>query len=165
MSKADTLSWQLVRDEGGTTLVILRGLLDEDTQLEGLAAEVAGPVCFDLEHVRRVNSVGVVKWIEFVEAIEKTGPHQLRACSPSFVDVLNRVPAVRGSMEVVSVLAPYFCEACERSENVPISLTGHADEPERSVRVPPVRCVECDGGMDFDDVEDAYFRFLIHPPS
>src|SRR6185503_2403667 len=76
------------------------------------AAQITGrQVSIDLGGVRRVNSLGVRRWIEFVRALQgKTV--SLTRCSPAVVELLNSIHEFKGHATIQSILLPYSCEQC-----------------------------------------------------
>src|SRR5262249_34079480 len=90
--------------------------------------------------------------------VEKVGGRVvLVECSPAIVSQINLVNNFTGSGVVKSFFAPYFCPNCEREKVLLIESRELGPGPHRA---PTCRCDECDGVMDFDDMEDSYFAFL-----
>ncbi|MBI5477405.1 MAG: hypothetical protein HY906_01035, partial [Deltaproteobacteria bacterium] len=54
--------------------------------------------------------------------------------------------------------APYFCPACDLEKVLLIEAAELGAQGTPSA--PTCRCDECDGVMDFDDMEESYFAFL-----
>lgn len=146
------------RDE--VTYLKLGGVIDEDNDLSALAPEVGpGPVVIDLADVERINSCGVRDWVNWLARLEKQGGQPvLVECSPSIVAQVNLVNNFTGSGVVRSFYAPYFCPKCDREKVLLIDAAAASGQPR--YRAPTCRCEECDGPMDFDDMEDSYFAFL-----
>src|SRR5262249_46192666 len=54
--------------------------------------------------------------------------------------------------------APYFCPQCDLEKVLLVeTLEMHGQNPPKA---PVCRCDECDGVMDFDDMEESYFAFV-----
>jgi anti-anti-sigma regulatory factor len=145
------------RDE--VTYVKLGGVIDEDNELADLTERIsAGTVVIDLGEIERINSCGVRDWVNWLTKVEKAGGRVvLVECSPAIVSQINLVNNFTGSGVVKSFFAPYFCPNCEREKVLLIESRELGHGPHRA---PTCRCDECDGVMDFDDMEDSYFAFL-----
>lgn len=145
------------RDE--MTYVKLAGVIDEDNELTDLTERIPnGTVVIDLSEVERINSCGVRDWVNWLGKIEKNGAKTvLVECSPAIVAQINLVNNFTGGGVVKSFFAPYFCPHCDREKVLLVEAAELGNAPHKA---PTCRCDECDGVMDFDDMEDSYFAFL-----
>jgi anti-anti-sigma regulatory factor len=145
------------RDE--VTYVKLGGVIDEDNELTDLTDRIpAGTAVIDLAEIERINSCGVRDWVNWLTKIEKGGGRVvLVECSPAIVSQINLVNNFTGQGVVKSFYAPYYCPNCDREKVLIIETSEMGPPPHRA---PTCRCDECDGVMDFDDMEDSYFAFL-----
>src|SRR5262245_61574852 len=145
------------RDE--VTYVKLGGVIDEDNELTDLTDRIpAGTAVIDLAEIERINSCGVRDWVNWLTKIEKGGGRVgLVECSPAIVSQINLVNNFTGQGVVKSFYAPYYCPNCDREKVLLIEAAEMGPPPHRA---PTCRCDECDGVMDFDDMEDSYFAFL-----
>ena len=124
-----------------------------------LHLEGTAKVEFDLAGVRYMNSSGVRNWAAFLRQLKETDCSFVR-CSVAFTSQAGMVPAVVGKGHVLSFLAPYHCDECDRSEE---RLLQTAALTEPSPVIPPrFRCSQCGGELEFDDVAERYFAFLEH---
>src|SRR5258706_11590660 len=135
------------------------GVIDEDNELGGLADKLGGTTAvIDLSEVERINSCGVRDWVNWLGKVEKQGAKPvLVECAPAIVAQINLVNNFTGAGVVKSFFAPYFCPNCDREKVLLVEATELGGSPHRA---PTCRCDECDGVMDFDDMEDSYFAFL-----
>src|SRR5262245_23016738 len=101
-----------LQPNGAGTRLVLTGYMDEHTQLFELVASLVFPVEVDLGGVRRINSVGVRNWIEFIEHACARGLVSLWRCPEVLVHQFSMVSQTLGSAVVRSVLAPYRCVSC-----------------------------------------------------
>jgi anti-anti-sigma regulatory factor len=149
-----------VQTRDDVTYVKLAGVIDEDNELNALADKLqAGTTVIDLGEIERINSCGVRDWVNWLTKAEKNGAKVvLVECSPAIVAQINLVNNFTGQGVVKSFFAPYFCPNCD-SEKVLLVETRdmHGAQP---FKAPTCRCDECDGPMDFDDMEESYFAFL-----
>lgn len=150
------LAWDFCY-EAHKLVVALRGSLDEEASLDELLDKIERPVCFDLAGVRRVNSYGVGIWSRFIKRLASVGRIELRRCSPAFVSQLNVLRNFKGPAEVLSVNAPFMCDACSSEQAVELAAQGLT---RAEVILPRVLCKDCGGAMGFDDLEERYFAFL-----
>src|SRR5262244_3998116 len=148
-----------VHQKDEVTYVKLGGVIDEDNELVELTDRIApGTTIIDLADIERINSCGVRDWVNWLTRIERNGARVvLVECSPSIVSQINLVNNFTGSGVVKSFYAPYFCPNCDREKILLVEAAEMGPSPHRA---PICRCDECDGVMEFDDMEDSYFAFL-----
>jgi anti-anti-sigma regulatory factor len=142
------------------TYVKLSGVIDEDNELGTLAEKLSsGTAVIDLSEIERINSCGVRDWVNWLGRAEKGGAKVvLVECSPAIVAQINLVNNFTGQGVVKSFYAPYFCPNCDLEK---VLLVETRDMYGAQVfKAPSCRCDECDGPMDFDDMEESYFAFL-----
>lgn len=139
--------------------VKLTGDINKDNELaDHLEQMVGGTIVIDLSEVERINSCGVRDWVNWIHALEARGSELfLVDCSPSIVAQVNLVTNFTGHGRIKSIYLPYYCESCNREDNV----LYQAEELAMPQSLPPAsRCSGCEKFMDFDDMPDAYFAFL-----
>lgn len=147
------LSWQMV-EKDGETLVVFSGNLDEKCDLQPLA-DLSGRVTFDLEGIVRINSVGVTRWVRFVNNLEAVSELVFEKCSLSVVTQLNMVQDFRGKSRIGSFYAPYICRQSGEEQLVllkPEDLGATFSAP----TVPSDK-----GDLELDDLPERYFTFLM----
>ncbi len=153
------LVWNLARDAQQAVVVKLSGAIDEDAQLERLAAEltkVASALRLDLAEVRRINSCGVREWVNFMRTLPKTSSIDLENCAPVVVAQINMISNFTGHARVASVKAPFVCESCGFEAEATVSVVANK-RPHFSSQT----CPKCSKPtFVFDDVEDSYFGFM-----
>lgn len=148
-----------VHQRDDVTYVKLGGVIDEDNELGDLTDRIPpGMVVIDLSEIERINSCGVRDWVNWLTKVERVGTKVvLVECSPAIVQQINLVNNFTGNGVVKSFFAPYFCTNCDREKVLLVEVNELAAGPQRA---PTCRCDECDGVMEFDDMEDSYFAFL-----
>jgi hypothetical protein len=151
-----TLHWD-VQKGGGAVTVAIAGEIGEQAELRELLGSITGDVVFDLGGVRRINSNGAHKWIEFVRALPPAARVSYTHCSPAFVLQLNLIDGFGGRGHVKSFFAPYVCAACDREQ---LQLIDSADARRPGWTPPAVACEACRGAMAFDADPARYVRFL-----
>jgi CheY-like chemotaxis protein len=144
---------------GGVT-VSLQGDFTEITDFSPLInrLERERTIDFNAEAVRYISSAGVRAWCQFLTALEGK-EYSFRHCSMAFASQAAMVPMVIGSGQVLSVEAPYVCEACDREE-MRLLETNALLRDDEHVIPPQLSCAVCAGELEFDDVPDRYFAFL-----
>lgn len=145
-------------------VLTLSGTIDERVDLVAATTEATGgELVLRLAGVDRINSNGVRLWVRWVESLEARGIRLLmEEVSPVLVAQLNSIRGFAGQRGVVvSVQAPFMCEACGSELTTTVDV--------RNLRNPPVvlapRCQDCGGATAFDDLESAYFAFLDAQPT
>jgi hypothetical protein len=152
-----------LEDSQGFSFLKLSGVIDEDNRLNELSAQLKHDlVVIHLGGIERINSCGVRDWVNWLTGLQKAKKEiYLIESSSAIVAQLNLVNNFTGGGGVVqSFYAPYFCSQCskERTRLLLTDEVANMDPP----KAPPFRCDECDGPMDFDDLEDSYFAFVKH---
>lgn len=149
-----------IQQRGDVTYLKLAGVIDEDNELFDLLDQLgAGTVVINLADIERINSCGVRDWVNWLAKLEKKGAKVVFVeCSPAIVAQINLVNNFTGNGVVKSFYAPYFCPSCDLEKVLLIEM----DEMKAmdTPKAPVCRCDECDGVMDFDDMEESYFAFV-----
>jgi anti-anti-sigma regulatory factor len=154
-----------VHQRDDVSYVKVTGVIDEDNELAPLADRLtgSGTAVIDLSEIERINSCGVRDWVNWLGKVEKGGSKAvLIECSPAIVAQINLVNNFTGQGVVKSFYAPYFCPNCDLEKVLLVEtrdMMAPGGGPAR-FKAPTCRCDECDGVMDFDDMEDSYFAFL-----
>ena len=153
-------SSELTNRDGVYTLKIA-GVIDEDNELVSLESKLsAGATVLDLADIERINSCGVRDWVNWLGRIEKGGARVVFVnCSPAIVSQLNLVHNFTASGIVKSFYAPYVCPRCKKEKLLRLEARDLA-KTAPVTKAPTCRCDECDGVMDFDEMEESYFAFL-----
>jgi anti-anti-sigma regulatory factor len=149
-----------VHNREDVTYVKLSGVIDEDNELASLGEKIgAGTAVIDVSEIERINSCGVRDWVNWLGKVEKNGAKVvLVECSPAIVAQINLVNNFTGQGVVKSFYAPYFCPNCDLEKVLLVETRDVAGT--QPFKAPSCRCDECDGPMDFDDMEESYFAFL-----
>jgi hypothetical protein len=150
-------------DEDGRVVVLLQGDFTEAVDFGPLRERLAGEkrIAFDMSAVRYVSSAGVKAWCELVAGLAATD-YLFRHCSLAFASQAAMVPMVLGAGEVLSLEAPYHCQDCGRDDMRLLETRALLREGER-ITPPLLRCFDCGGALEFDDVPNRYFAFLSGP--
>jgi anti-anti-sigma regulatory factor len=149
-----------VQQRDDVTYVKLSGVIDEDNELAALADKLGNTTAvIDVSEIERINSCGVRDWVNWLSKAEKNGAKiVLVECSPAIVAQINLVNNFTGQGVVKSFYAPYFCPNCDLEKVLLVETRDMAGMS--PFKAPSCRCDECDGPMDFDDMEESYFAFL-----
>jgi anti-anti-sigma regulatory factor len=149
-----------VTQRDDVTYIKLSGVIDEDNELGTLVDRLgAGTSVIDLAEIERINSCGVRDWVNWLGKAEKKGAEMvLVECSPAIVAQINLVNNFVGNGAVKSFYAPYFCPSCDLEKVLLVDMEEMANQDRP--KAPVCRCDECDGVMDFDDMEESYFAFI-----
>jgi anti-anti-sigma regulatory factor len=149
-----------VHQREDVSYVKLAGVIDEDNELGPMADRLVGPTAvINLGEIERINSCGVRDWVNWLGRVEKSGSRVvLVECSPAIVAQINLVNNFTGAGVVKSFFAPYYCPNCDLEKVLLCEARDFYDQSK--FKSPTCRCDECDGVMDFDDMEESYFAFL-----
>jgi hypothetical protein len=148
------LTWE-IRQDGAQTTVRLLADLDERIVLDGLA-ELLGDkrVVLDVGRVSRINSIGVSRWVDFLQSVPMSTRYSFIHCSTVFAQHASYVPQLLGRGHIQSLFVPLACVECQASVEREIDRTGLAD-------VPNLRCV-CGGALELEVDASRYFASLSH---
>jgi len=162
---ADLALWQVVERREGI-LVIVRGDITEKTDFGPLLEQVmhALDIVFDLGAVRYLNSTGVLRWVNFISQMHPDATYSFVRCSSAFVAQFGLVTQARGRGNIVSFMAPYYCEMCDR-ESEQLLQTSSLEIPSGQVpAVPDFDCPKCAGPLALDDIPERFFAFMRSSP-
>jgi len=154
------LTWKIEDGPDGLTLVTIRGEVDENANLGKLGSSMKGRVILDLADVRRINSAGVREWVNFVRNLPDVEAMEFVRCSPTIVNQLNMIYNFRGQAAVRTFFAPYLCEHCDVEVDVLLDVNVHFVAKDPSL-VPEFQCQHCGNPLEFDDIPERYFAFIV----
>lgn len=152
MARAQALTWEF-KKRGDETLVIFDGQVDEVSDFSSLGT-LTGKITFDLAAVRRFNSEGVRRWINFIRSLDEVSELSFVRCSLAVVTQLNMIRGFQGRARVRSFYAPYVCVASGDTEDRLLNVEDITDPLN-----PPVFEGQ-EGEMELDDIAERYFAFL-----
>jgi len=159
---ADLALWEVMEREEGL-LVIVRGDVTEKTEFAPLLAQVndAANMAFDLSGVRYLNSTGLSRWCKFLEQLHRDAVYTFVRASSAFIIQLGLVQKARGTGRVVSFMAPYYCEMCDK-EREQILQTSALELGEDAVpNAPDFECPKCNSAMELDELPERFFAFAV----
>ena len=143
----------------GQKIYELLGNIDESVNFDQLI-ETKELTSFgvDLYAIKRINSIGIKKWIQFFEKLKKNQVQfSYHRVSPAIVEQLITISNFRCGGEVISVVLPYRCSACS-TPNSFIKTKGEL----QGINLEAVEwpCQHCNKtNLEFDDIADEYLRF------
>lgn len=136
--------------------VVLQGAVNEESDFKPVVERIAGRrVRLDLSQVKRINSAGVVRWLDFVQRLPVGTQVVLERCAVGFVERMNMLPSLTEGVQVDSVLVPVQCSECRtpREDEFPVSAILDDALPE------PAPCERCGGRVEIDALTASYFAF------
>lgn len=132
----------------------LRGRIDETCDLSSIFSR-SGEITLDLEGVAAINSSGVMRWCSARQAGSKDLVLRTERVPPPMLALLNITSGLIEASEVVSVLAPYYCELCDKEKLEPLDAAAAAART-----APAPVCQLCGGQLELDQYSQAHFDFL-----
>lgn len=107
----------LLSDDAGETRVKLEGDLDETATdaLEAIRGKLASRIVFDWAKTRKLNSIGVGAWIDFLDALPPATTYRFVNATVGFVAYANALRPFLGRGKVESLDVPFYCAACDDS--------------------------------------------------
>lgn len=142
-------------------VVSLTGQIDEAADYSTVKLQGVKRVAFDFEKIKLINSTGLQRWIKFLESIDKGTQVAFVRCAIRVVTQINMFPGFMAgkAVKVESFFAPYFCEACDKSQDLLLERAKHFPDLSKIV-APKMKCLKCGGPAEFDGIEKKYFIFL-----
>jgi len=151
-----------VSTERGRTRVTVSGVIDEHADLTAVEQVTGKVIEIDFAGVRRINSFGVRLWLNAMKKLQAPGVRiGFRGCPSVVVDQINMVHGFLGDAEVISIMVPRLCEACDRTADQPVEV---ASARAAGGVIPEFPCPGCGEPMELDDVEHRY-RLLLSLPT
>jgi len=157
---SDSASLLTYKVDNGVAFVA--GVLDENaapslTALAGALAPLEA-VVLDSAGLKRINSLGVRAWCDFMKLLVGKAV-TFRRCSPAFIDQLNSVSDFRADAKVESFIAPYVCESSGKVFYEELTI-GKDIKKGDFAALTGRRCAECPEPLVFDDLPERYLHFL-----
>ncbi|HJZ84911.1 MAG TPA: response regulator [Polyangia bacterium] len=158
---ADLALWEVVERREGLQ-VMLRGDITERTSFALLRAQLGQhAITFDLGGIRYLNSTGLRRWVEFLESLDPQTSYQFIRCSTAFVTQFGLVARALGRGKVISFLAPYRCDTCERETEQLLQTASLAIPVGKTYpSAPTFACTQCGGPLQLDEVPERFFAFM-----
>lgn len=157
--KQRTVTWSM-QEQGKNITVVFEGEINETFQFEKLVdklQESGGALTFDLAGIRRLNSVGVRQWVNFMRALsdvdEITEMNFVR-CAVPVVSQINMIHEFLGRAKVLSFYAPYAHSETGDEEHRLLDVKDITDPSN-----PPV-FKDDDGEWELDEIPERYFEFM-----
>lgn len=182
MSPKNSASKEVLVDNGDFSICIEKlddgmkvyfsGVLNEEADLtplitkfeEARSAEPEKEFVFflDLDEVAYLNSVGVRRWLQFINTVQNNCVCHFVNLPKLVISHSGVVPAMLGreGTKVVSFKAPYFCTSCDAIRDLVIQPSEVKREGE-NFTPPEKTCPECGSPMEFDELAEEYFHFLV----
>ncbi|MBI5482078.1 MAG: PilZ domain-containing protein [Deltaproteobacteria bacterium] len=150
--------WEVVAEDD-LLRVYLDGDFNESTDFSALWRRLSGRVDFDAAGVRYINSGGSHRFIAFVRGLERVEDYTFSRCSVGFTTQAGLLSEFIGRGRVLSFMAPYHCDSCDRDEARLLQTAGLVPEG-GTFAAPRFRCAKCGASLSFDDIPERYFAFL-----
>lgn len=159
---ADLALWEVVERPEGLS-VMLRGDITEKTDFGSLRAQLGAgrDIGFNMNGVRYLNSTGIRRWVEFIDSLPPDTSYSFVRCSVAFVTQLGMVSRALGRGKVVSFLAPYRCDTCDRETEQLLQTASLAIPVGKNLPNPPAfDCTQCGGPLELDEMPERFFAFM-----
>jgi hypothetical protein len=154
------------KTEGANLHLILNGNIDEDVQFPIIDTTGISVLLVDLKEVKAINSVGIREWLNWIRPLSEKAKIELFNCPKALVFQLNMVEGFLPKGGVVkSFFVPFFCEKCDREENILFTLGKEIEAAGGNYAVKfniqdANLCKEPACEMAMDATEAKYFQFL-----
>lgn len=157
------LKGRIARGEG-FTVVRLDGVIDEHNELASFTDKIGSgdSLLVDLGGIKRLNSVGVRDWVNWLRALRpKFVRIVLFDCPPPVMNEVNFVKNFAEGAHITTFAVPLFCARCNKEESRLIEVA-----PLRAggKKLPSFVCEKAACENTIDDDEDSYLAFLDSLP-
>ncbi|MGE4133592.1 MAG: hypothetical protein AB7F86_18290 [Bdellovibrionales bacterium] len=154
------MSFEIVKKpEGASTVLEIKGNIDEDANFAPQELGGAATVVLDLENVSAINSVGIREWIKWIKGLPGGVALKVRKCPKIIVDQINMVSGfLPANAQVESFYVPYYSDASGSEKMVLFQFGKEFKDGE--VHAPPEVKDESGELMEMDVIEAKYFKFL-----
>lgn len=149
----------------GFVALRLDGIVDEHNGLAAWLPTVGqgDALLIDLGGVKRLNSVGVRDWVNWLRALRpKWKTIALFDCPPAVMNEVNFVKNFAEGAVITTFHVPLFCQTCGKEENRPLDAL---ILKQSGSKLPSFRCDRSDCENALDDDEESYLSFLAGLPS
>lgn len=145
-------------DQGQSLLIKVEGSINEDLQIEKLTEMKKPHIIFDMDKVKMINSCGIREWIRLIESHGNGITLEYVKVPQIVIQQMNMISGfLSKNAKVTSFYAPYFIEDLDEEKQVLL----RADEI-KDFKAPKMNA-NVDGtdyALDFDAIEEQYFKFL-----
>jgi len=145
-------------------MVTFKGVLDESTYLGKIFDTDKKKISIDTKDVVRINSCGIREWVNAIKDIPSDRQIEFVNTSMPMVKQFNMITNFGGQGKVLSFNAPYYCPKCNEQFKKMIVINDHL-ESLLDYKAPDFVCSGCGSKLEFDDLEDRYFQFIIRQES
>lgn len=145
----------------------LDGVIDEHNGLDQIGAALGGgeTLLVDLGGVKRLNSVGVRDWVNWLRATRtRFREIVLFDCPPPVMNEVNFVKNFAEGAHITTFAAPLFCARCQKEESR-ILDTVRIRNGSGGIALPSFACDRSDCENALDDDEETYFGFVSQLPA
>jgi len=150
--------WDIAVEEG-ILRVYLEGDFIETTDFGGLERHLAGTVDFDTAGVRYINSHGSRLWVAFLRELDTVESYTFSRCSVAFTLHASMLEGFLGKGRIVSLMVPFYCEACDREEPRLLQVDALARQ-NGDVVLPTLGCSRCGAPLSSSEIPEHFFAFL-----
>jgi len=147
-----------IAEQDNTLVVVVEGTINEDLQIEKLSELKSSLIVFDLEKVKMINSCGIREWIRLIESFGHEIKLEYVKVPQIVIQQMNMISGfLTKNAKVISFYAPYFIEELDEEKQILL----RSDEI-NNFKAPKIDLNVNDTifTLDFDAVEEQYFRFL-----
>jgi anti-anti-sigma regulatory factor len=159
MSTLEMGQLKFISETAGDSLVIhIEGSINEDLVIEKAAELKHAHIIFDMQKVKMINSCGIREWIRMLDQHGTEAKFEYVNVPQIVIQQMNMISGfLTKNAKVNTFYAPYFIEDLDEERQVLLK----ADEI-KDFKAPKMSAT-VDGTeyeLDFDAIEDQYFRFL-----
>ncbi len=155
-----------LKSDGGVLKLAFEGMIDEDVAFPQVELKDYKAIHLDLQGIKAINSVGIREWLDWIRPLSEKLQIHLFNCPKTIVFQFNMVEGFLPPKSLVeSFYVPFFCEKCDREENVLVKPGREVTAVGNSIKIdfggkPPAKCDKPQCELEMDVTEGKYFQFL-----
>jgi hypothetical protein len=152
-------------NEGDTAFFTIKGSINEQVDLHEVFKNLDGMkrLAVNLRGITYINSCGVRDWISVFKSLSSGLRIEFHECSEPIIEQMNMIMNFLSSGKLMSFLAPYHCDACEKEQHIIIDIARARDawRLDNEYIAPQAPCPDCGKSMDIStEIDEDYFLFL-----
>lgn len=154
------------KSDGENLLLVFEGVIDEDVKFPAVDTGKYKKVFIDLKAVKSINSVGIREWLNWMKPLSDNAQIVFMKTPKALVLQMNMVEGfLPKSGFVKSFFVPFYCEKCDKEENVLFTIGHEIELSPAGYKVnfdiaSAKLCANPPCEMEMDASEAKYFQFL-----
>jgi hypothetical protein len=143
---------------GSSLTLSIEGSINEDLQIDKLNELSGTEIRIDMDKVKMINSCGIREWIRMIEKFGTSVSIEYQNVPQIVIQQMNMIAGfLSKNAKVLTFYAPYFIEDLDQEKQILLNASDiqNGKAPKKTTVVDGTEYE-----LDFDAIEEQYFRFL-----